>query len=269
MTRIRIAAIQEQPGVVWQENLALAGAHLRALAHRGVQIAVFPEYFLSFRGAAQPAAALDAQDLTGPFVTGLAALAQETRIAVICGVTERLPREQGRCANTIVVIDQHGTLQLSYQKVHLYDSFGSAESAWIRPGDPEQLPVCELFGMTVGVQTCFDIRFPESSRRLVDAGVQLIAVPAQWVPGPRKHLAWHSLLAARAIENVCALVGANQPEPSGIGFSLILNEWGERISSCAAEPGVCIAEIDSGHIDRSREQNTALQQRVYSVALGR
>jgi predicted amidohydrolase len=85
--------------------------------------------------------------------------------------------------------------------MHLYDAFGDKEWDWVRSGDIEPPQLFDVAGFGVGLQTCYDLRFPEVTRRLVDAGATLVAVPSEWVRGPLKEQRWRTLVAARALEN--------------------------------------------------------------------
>ena len=78
--------------------------------------------------------------------------------------------------------------------------------------------------------TCYDLRFPELARRLVDAGAEVLVVPAAWLPGDRKVAHWRTLLAARAIENTCFVVGAGQPEPRYVGHSAVIGPLGDVLA---------------------------------------
>ena len=85
----------------------------------------------------------------------------------------------------------------------------------------------ELGGITVGVMTCYDLRFPEQARALVDRGAEVLLVPAAWVAGPRKVDHWTTLLRARAIENTVYVVGVGQPGPRYTGHSMVVGPLGD------------------------------------------
>ncbi len=113
--------------------------------------------------------------------------------------------------------------------MHLYDAFGSRESDRIEAGDPEQLAVFELVGVRVGLETCYDLRFPEVTRRLAApelGAADVVVLPAEWVRGPGKEHHWRTLLTARAIENTVWVVGVGQTPPVGVGGR-----------SCSTRPG--------------------------------
>ncbi len=109
--------------------------------------------------------------------------------------------------------------------------------------------------------TCYDLRFPELARRLVDAGADVIVVPAAWLPGDRKVEHWRTLLAARAIENTCFVVGAAQPEPRYCGHSAIYGPMGEVLGEAAGGEATFEAVLDRGDLDATRRTNPSLANR--------
>ena len=108
-----------------------------------------------------------------------------------------------------------------YRKIHLYDSFGYRESDRLAPG-PSSRSLVDVGGFRVGLMTCYDLRFPELARALVDRGAEVLVVPAAWVAGPRKVDHWRTLLRARAIENTVFVVAAGQPGPRYTGHSMVV-----------------------------------------------
>src|SRR5690606_7712975 len=100
------------------------------------------------------------------------------------------------------------------------------ESKWIAPGDLEAPQLFEVAGLKVGLQTCYDLRFPEVSRTLVDAGADVLAVPSEWVRGPLKEHHWRTLVTARALENTVYVAAADHPAPIGAGNSMVVDPMG-------------------------------------------
>ncbi len=169
---------------------------------------VLPEYAAAFdpRGVGLELA----EPLDGPFVAALRAHA--AGMVVLAGTV--VPGD-GRAVNTVVAV-RDGALVGGYRKVHLYDAFGQRESDRLEPGPPDAPPlVVDVDGLAVGVLTCYDLRFPESARRLVDAGAQVVVVPAAWAAGPLKADHWLTLLRARAIESTAYVLGRADARPRG------------------------------------------------------
>src|SRR5699024_6833283 len=111
------------------------------------------------------------------------------------------------------------------------------------------------------MKTCYDLRFPEVSRMLVDAGADVLALPAEWVPGPLKEFHWTTLLRARAIENTVYLVAADQSAPMGSGHSAIIDPMGIAIASIGEEIGMAHAVLKEDRITSVRSTNPALAGR--------
>jgi predicted amidohydrolase len=201
-------------GVNISDSESNARAHLR-------------EFDVPYASAYDPrgVGAEHAAPLDGPYVSPLRRRAAETGGAVSAGTT--LPAGDGRAANALVAVDRDGTLAGVYRKVHLYDAFGTRESDRLEPGDAGAEPVTLALGdLTFGVLTCYDLRFPESARRVVDAGADVLVYPAAWMAGSLKADHWHTLLRARAIENTAIVLGVGMAGKSVTGRSLLVGPDG-------------------------------------------
>jgi predicted amidohydrolase len=178
---------------------------------------------------------------------------------------EKVPGEQ-RVHNTAVAVDATGLLG-RYRKLHLYDALGHKESDALVPGriDGDELFTLALGDFVIGVATCYDLRFPELFRALVDRGATAFAVPAAWVAGPLKQDHWMTMCRARAIENTSYLMAAAQPPPTYCGHSLVIDPMGIELARLGETEGVAIAEISSEHVRSVREALPVLLQRRYEV----
>ena len=267
MTTRTIAAAQFAPVDDPDANLATVRTAARDAAARGADLLVTPEYTSYFTPDIDERFVAAAQPLDGPFVTGLRGVARETGIALVVGIAETSDRAD-RFRNTLVAIDPGGTVVATYRKVHLYDAFGSRESDHIEAGDPEQLPVVDLGGLRIGLETCYDLRFPEVTRRLAapeTGAADLVVVPAEWVRGPAKEHHWHTLLTARAIENTVWVLGVGQAPPVGIGGSVLLDPSGVATAALGAAPGLLVASVDTSVTAAVRRVNPSLSLRRYDV----
>jgi predicted amidohydrolase len=227
---------------------------LASLVPGDADLVVLPEAFARDFGEAGSGLADVAEPLDGPFVAEVARLAEERRTTVVAGMFERA---DGPPYNTVVV---RGAAVADYRKIHLFDSFGYRESDVLAAG--ELTPVTfGLAGFTVGVMTCYDLRFPELARRLVDAGADALVVPSAWVAGPRKVEHWTTLLRARAIENTVYVVGVGQPGPRYTGHSMVVDPLGDIVVRAGDEPAVIRAELDPEVVVRARETNPSLANR--------
>ena len=109
--------------------------------------------------------------------------------------------------------------------------------------------------------TCYDLRFPEHARALVDAGAELLVIPAAWVAGNHKIHHWRTLLAARAIENTSHVVGAAQCGEQYAGHSLAIDPWGDIVAEAGSDPAVIRATLDAEDVTRARDSNPSLANR--------
>lgn len=256
------AAVQWAPGEDVAENRAAAARWIDLAAARGARLIVLPEYSQHCSADLASTAADAAETLDGPFVAMLRERATANDAVVVAGLIEQ--REDG-IANTVVAVDASGVLA-AYRKVHLYDAFGTRESDWLMAGDPAQAAVIDAFGTRIGIQTCYDLRFPEMTRRLVDAGADVVLVPAEWVRGPQKERHWTTLVTARAIESTVHVVAADQAPPLGVGCSLIVDPMGVTLAALGDEEGIAVAPIDPDAIVRTRTRNPSLANRRYRVS---
>jgi predicted amidohydrolase len=194
-----------------------------------------------------------AERLDGPFVTELGALAAQHGTAIVCGINEAT-EEGDRIQNTLLAIDASGDVVATYRKLHLYDAFGYTESSLVRPGEIEPPQTFSVGGQRFDMQTCYDLRFPEVTRRLIDAEVDVVLMPAEWVPGPLKEDHWTTLLRARAIENTVYLAAADQSGKAGAGNSMIVDPMGVVLASVGEEEGLGTATLDAERIARVRRR---------------
>jgi predicted amidohydrolase len=263
-----IAAAQFAPGADVEANLATVARLSAAAVARGARLVVFPEYASYFSPRLSADFVDNAQTLDGSFADGIRSLATELGIHIVIGMVERIDEridEPSRFSNTLIAVDPSGDVVARYRKLHLYDAFGDRESEWVRPGDIEEPELFEFDGFRVGLQTCYDLRFPEVTRRLVDAGATLVAVPSEWVRGPLKEHHWRTLATARALENTIYLVAADHTPPVGVGNSMIVDPMGVEIAAIGEIEGVAIAGVSRERIADVRKLNPALELRRFSV----
>lgn len=234
-------------------------------AARGAELVVLPEYAVFTVPTMDDRFVHTAEPLDGPSVTRLAQASVDLGLSIIVGVNESAA--DGRIHNTLVAL-QDGVIAAVYRKVHLYDAFGYRESDRVIAADPSTPQLLELNGFRIGMQTCYDLRFPETSRSLVDAGADVIALPAEWVPGPLKEYHWNTLLRARAIENTVYVLAADQIAPAGSGNSAILDPMGIPLAALGEAAGVGVAVLERERLDNVRTVNPALTLRRFRVEPG-
>lgn len=247
---------------VWQHAAALdPAANREALAGLtppvGTDLIVLPEAFARDFGEPGSAVAPYAEPLDGPFVSAVRALAERSGAAVVAGMFETAP-DPDRPFNTLVLVHPDGLA--TYRKIHLYDSFGQRESDRVSPGPPAPV-VVELGGFKLGLMTCYDLRFPELARAISEAGAEVVVVPAAWVAGPGKVDHWQTLLRARAIENLCWVVGAGQPGPRYCGHSLVAAPDGVVVAQAGDGDAWLSADLDLEAVHAARRHNPSLGNR--------
>ncbi len=264
MSALGVSVAQYAPRASSAENLAAMGPLVAEAAQAGSHLVVFPEYSHAFTPGLGAEWAGTGESLEGVFVSGLTSLSKDNGGIVIIAGMLVADSSGGLPANTQVAVGESGVLARA-EKIHLYDAFGASESAWIRPGSadaPELFPCQDLH---IGMMACYDLRFPEVSRRLVDAGADVIVTPAQWVPGDTKAHHFETLLAARAIETQTFVVASDHPEPWGIGLSQVVDPRGLVVARAGTGDELVHAELDSELLAGVRKENPMAVARRFGV----
>ena len=254
---IRLALVQHAASLDPAENRAVLGA-LGGRVAPDVGLVVLPEAFARDFGAPGSDVSDVAEPLDGPFVSRLTELARQLGSTVVAGMFE-VSEDPGRPYNTLAVVGPDG-LRASYRKIHLYDSFGNRESDRLSAGPIEPVLV-DVDGMRVGLMTCYDLRFPELARELVDRGAELVVVPSAWVAGPGKADHWRTLARARAIENTVYVAAVGQPGPRYTGHSLVVGPSGEQVAEVDDGDHLVLATVDSATVAAARRTNPSLANR--------
>ena len=259
-----VAVAQFTPGTDQTANLAVMRTLAQTAVARGARIVVFPEYSSFFESVIGEASIAAAEPLDGPFVAALGRLAADLGVHIVAGLLERTD-DPHRVQNTLVALDPSGRIVARYRKLHLYDAFGARESDRVLAGIIESPEVFDVAGTTVGLQTCYDLRFPEVTRRLVDAGADLVLVPAEWVRGPLKEQHWRILVTARALENTIYLAAADHAPPSGVGASMVVDPMGVELVTLGETTDVAVGWISAERLAHVRRVNPALALRRFTV----
>lgn len=220
------------------------------------ELVVLPEVVARDFGKPDSDLGLFAEELDGPFVSTVEAVAAERDVTVVAGMFRR-GADPDRPLNTLVV---RGAVSAEYDKIHLYDSFGYKESDRLSAGEWRPV-VVEVAGFKIGLMTCYDLRFPELGRALVDAGAEVLVVPAAWVAGDRKVDHWRTLARARAIENTVYVVAVGQPAPRYSGHSTVISPWGDVLVEAGEGEEVLTATLERDQIAEARSVNPSLSNR--------
>ncbi|WP_129116993.1 nitrilase-related carbon-nitrogen hydrolase [Halegenticoccus tardaugens] len=258
--KLALAQIGQTAGNV-DDNLERAEATVAEAAAAGADLVALPELFtvgyFAFESYAREAEGLD-----GPTFRRLGDLAAEHGVGLLAGshvedleesaaAGHETPEAEG-LANTAVFFDRDGERRAVYRKHHLF-GYESAEMRLLTPG--ERIETVDFDGFTVGMTTCYDLRFPELYRDFAERGATLVLVPSAW-PYPRvEH--WVTLPRARAIENllyVAAVNGAATFEDATLlGRSTVYDPWGVPLASTGDEPAIVTADVDPERVERVRE----------------
>lgn len=255
---VQVSVCQFAPGRDVSVNLARIEELARQAAASGAVLAVFPEaaMYQCMSPAEELAAA--AEDLDGPIVTALTNVAAATGLVLVVGMYERRP--QGRPYNTVVAVGSRG-LVAHHRKFLVYDAFGFRESELIEVGEA-RTDLFEVGDLRVGMVTCYEVRFPECARSLVDAGADLIAVSSAWPIGQGKEDHFATMVRARALENTVYVAASGDCSPSMVGRSHIIDPLGYQLAGLANESGHAVADIDAGRLARARQTLPVLEQRT-------
>ena len=256
------AAVGQFPVVEdWETNALVAGRLIDEAENNGVQLLVLPEGIMTrfidrkekIREAAQP--------LEGPFVAAMRDHSRNKRVTVVFGVHERSDEE--RPFNTLVVL-RDGQIIDVYRKLHLYDAFGAVESDNVQPGD-QLAPIITVNGFSVGLMTCYDVRFPEQARDLADRGAEVIALPAAWAAGRTKEFQWATLVSARALDATVFVVASDESGPSCVGGSKIVDPLGSSLAACTEVTSLAVADLHKQHLQDVRTKLPVLEHRRFSL----
>lgn len=271
---MRAAAVQLTATEDTERNLEKADLLARDAIARGAELVVLPEKWTVLGSPEQLEAG--AQPLDGPAIAWARSVAREFGVEIVAGsIVERVPGLE-RNQNTSVHVGPDGRVRAVYHKLHMFDveieGVLYAESAQEQAG--EEVVVSPLAnGTDLGMTICYDLRFPELYRMLAARGAEIISVPSAFtVPTTRDH--WEVLLRARAIENQCFVVAANQIGRHGGGWrsggrSMIVDPWGLVLASAPDAECTIVAELDFEQLRAIRRRMPVLSHRredVYGFA---
>ena len=269
---MRVAAIQMNSGADVSANLELADNLLADAAADGVQLAVLPENFAMMGQKGRDKVAHAEQHGSGPIQEYLATASRRYKMWIVAGSIPLASPESNRVFGACPVYNAVGEEVACYRKIHLFDvklpdlDEAYMESRSMYPGD-EPRCVDSPIGR-IGLAICYDVRFPELFRRLVDDGATVFTVPAAFtkVTGTAH---WHTLLRARAIENLAYVIAPGQygdhpDERTTFGHSMIVDPWGQVLAELPSGNGFAAADIDADLPKKLRAEFPALANRRIS-----
>ncbi len=268
---MRVAAVQMNSGADVDANLKLAGELLAAAAADGCTLAVLPENFALMPTRGRDKAKYAEEPGSGPIQEFLSETAKTNGLWIIGGSMPLVSPgiDEQRVYGACPVYDSNGAQQAIYRKIHLFDvdlvdqQESYRESRSMYPG--EDIVAVDTPCGRVGLTICYDLRFPELFRKLVDDGATMFTVPAAFTATTGK-AHWHTLQQARAIENLAYVVapgqvGMHPDERATYGHSLVVDPWGKIIAELPEGNGFAAADIDSELPARLRSEFPALTNR--------
>ncbi|QBQ13909.1 MULTISPECIES: carbon-nitrogen hydrolase family protein [unclassified Pseudomonas] len=231
--------------------------HQLAQEATDADLLVLPEMFLTGYNIGVEAVGALAETQDGPSAQSIAALAKNSGVAILYGYPER--GADGQIYNAVQLIDANGQRLCNYRKTHL---FGDLDNSMFSAGD-DDFPLVELNGWKLGFLICYDLEFPENTRRLALAGAELILVPtANMVPFD---FVADVTVRARAFENQCYVAYANYCGQEGeiqyCGQSSIAAPDGQRIAQASLDEALIVGTLDRQLMVDSRAANRYLLDR--------
>ncbi|MCB5273256.1 Hydrolase [Arthrobacter sp. SO5] len=270
---MRVALAQIIAGRDLAGNLALVADYAGRAKAGGAELVVFPEATMRAFGNSL----LDiAEPLDGPWAARVRAIAAEQDMVIVAGMFTPGTADQApdggarrKVRNTLLVTGRG--LETSYDKIHLFDAFGFAESDTVDAGtDPVTF---EFDGVSFGLATCYDIRFPDLFTENADRGAEVNIVCASWGSGPGKAEQWKLLARARAADSTTLVLACGQGDPAsqgieakgaaptGVGHSVVVSPFGEVLEELDAAPGLLFADLDTAVVKEARAKLPVLANR--------
>lgn len=271
---MRVAVVQLNSQDDVGHNLARVRHWIAQAAAAGAQLVALPENFAFMGEESVKREVAEAVHRTGggfgPIVNALLELAAKHGVWVLGGGLPERSADPARPYNSSVLVSPAGAVVAVYRKVHLFDvsladGTSHRESAATYPGD--EVVTADVLGARVGLSICYDLRFPELYRQLVNAGARVLTVPSAFTLTTGKDH-WHPLLRARAIENQAYVLAPAQhgKHPRGrqtYGKSLIADPWGEVIAQCSEGEGFATATLDFEYLEHVRASLPSLGHRKW------
>lgn len=254
---IQLAVSDAEPPA---ERRSRAAALVRA--QDGADLVVLPELW-ALGGFAYDAWSAGAEPLDGPTAETMAAAARAAGVWLHAGsIVERDP--DGPIYNTSLLFAPDGTLTHTYRKIHRF-GFDSGEA--VAMGAGQEIVTADTGVGRLGLATCYDLRFPELFRALLDDGAELLVVPAAWPARRREH--WTLLARARAVEEQAYVLACNTAGTHGgvpqAGHSLVVDPWGRVLGEAGAEEEVLTVDLDPAEVAKARAEFPVHRDRLLGI----
>ena len=275
MALLNVVAIQPTSGSDWRDNLVQVLALMHESLTHQPRLIVLPENVFLFD--AKQMLTVAEGDASALILAEMATFAQQHQLYILVGSHPMAKRPNGekvpngRVRQSSLMIDDQGKQVARYGKIHLFDvsvddkASVYQESRFIEPGEVQPVTVA-IDGVVVGLTICYDLRFPELYRLLVDQGAEVCVVPSAFTHRTGS-AHWHCLLRARAIENQCYMVGVNQVgwhtmTRQTFGNTVAYSPWGDSLGCLDdQQAGYISVMIDTDELTRVRQAMPCLQHR--------
>jgi len=268
-TKYKMGAVQMATGPNVSANLFEVERLIKEAADQGAQLVVLPENFAFMGKEDRDQVAIREVDGEGPLQEFLARVAKQLGIWLVGGTIPLVAEDPEKVRSACLVYDARGERVARYDKIHLFDvnlpgvDERYHESATIEAGS-DPLVLDTPFGR-LGVAVCYDLRFPEMFRQMLDAGMEILAMPSAFTAITGK-AHWETLVRARAIENLVYVIAAAQGgfHVNGRethGHSMIVDPWGAVLAQLPRGAGCICASIDEEFQDSVRRSFPTIDHR--------
>ena len=264
MNKLKIGLIQMKVSQNKKENLHKAYNLIKDLTCKRVDIVVLPEMFSTpYVTSNFPLYAEKEGDYSYNFLSNIA---KENNIYLVAGSIPEF--NNNKIYNTSFVFNRHGKKIAKHRKIHLFDidikgKQTFKESDTLSPGD--DITVFDSEFGKIGLCICYDLRFPELARLMVNKGAKVIIVPASFnmTTGPAH---WHLMFRSRAVDNQIYTIGCSPASDYNssyvsYGHSLIVSPFGEVFCELDDKENIITYEIDLDYVDKIREELPLLNHR--------
>ena len=266
MSRLKVSLVQLCSGRDIGHNLEKLDQQLETSLPSDTDILVFPECFSQIGGSV----AEQGKD-AGRMTHWLSESAKQYNVWLVGGSIPVFDELSQRSYAACFVFNPEGAEVARYDKVHLFDADVADSTGSYRESNDylagSDIVVVDIEGIKLGLSICYDLRFPELYRHMVDKGAEIICVPSAFTKATGE-AHWEVLLRARAIENQCYILAANQcgqhsRKRETYGHSMVVSPWGDVLASAMEEPTIVSAELDLDNLKAIRKQLPCLNHRKF------
>lgn len=267
----KVAAIQMASGPNVKANLAEAEKLIKTAVQQEAELIVLPENFAIMGTSDTDQVKIAEESGSGLMQDFLKEQAVKNNIWLVGGTIPLQSEEDGKVFSSCLLTNSQGEVVSRYDKIHLFDvtiessNESYTESETISPG--REVVVAETPFGRLGLAVCYDLRFPELFRAMIEQKMEICALPSAFTSLTGK-VHWESLLRARAIENLCYMIAADQGGyhvggRETHGDSMVIDPWGQVLNRLPHGTGVVVANIDLEKSEHTRKMFPALEHKRF------